>query len=134
MELKPKISYKKASEFYKKSNKYDYWISYARRVTRNSFVKKFLFDRQKGICPYCKEPIKNLEKARIHHIDYMNLCIYPKDDFVEIPHPTPKRPNKTAKVSKCKECFVSNKEQFLLCMSKLALVHSLCNKNISFKG
>jgi 5-methylcytosine-specific restriction endonuclease McrA len=134
MDLKPKVTYKKASEHYKLKGQYDFWISYSRRITKNPFVKEYLFQRQKGICLYCHKPIKDIKKAHIHHIDYMNICIYPKNDYIEIPHPTPQRPNRTAKISKCEICFKENKEQFLKCISKLALVHSVCNKNISFKG
>jgi len=128
--LRPSVTYRDAKDYYTRKGLYDYWISYSRRVTRNKFVKEYLYNRDNGICPYCKRKL-DIDKAVIHHKDYMNTCIYHQDDYFVIDNPTSKRPNRKAKISKCQLCQKENPNKFLDCMSRLVLVHSICNKRIS---
>ncbi|WP_199200612.1 MULTISPECIES: HNH endonuclease [unclassified Nitratiruptor] len=130
--LKPSVTYGKAKQYFLQKGLYDYWISYARRVTRNKFVKDYLYKRDNGVCPYCNKKV-DIDEAVVHHKDYMNVCIYHKDDYVLIDNPTSKRPSRKAKISKCHLCKQENQEKFLDCMNRLTLIHQICNKRISME-
>lgn len=128
--LKPSVNYNDAKRYHIEKGLYDYWISYARRITRNKYVKEYLYKKNNGVCPYCHKKL-NIDSSVIHHKDYMNVCLYPQSDYILIDNPTPKRPHRKAKISKCQLCKELNKEKFLHCMDRLELVHSICNKKIS---
>lgn len=122
-ELVPKIGYSDAKE---KHNGSEAWLNFARRVTRNPFVKAHLSLRGNK-CAHCSWPL-NMASV-VHHVDYDHACSYP--GTVRFSHPTAKRPNRSDKVPDCGNCKLVQEGAFLSCMGRLVLVHKLCNLKIS---
>jgi hypothetical protein len=104
----------------------DAWRNFAQRITKNSFVKKFLLDRDGTKCSWCN---RQMETSTIHHVSYNHVCTYTA--VITVRTPTEKRPHRTRVVPDCESCKKNNSEGFLSCMSKLTLVHSPCNKSIA---
>ena len=71
--FKPKTKdYIEAKEKYKKLLLMEKWRNYI-NVFKNPYMKIFLYQRQKGVCPVCGEAInsKTVElENTIHHITY----------------------------------------------------------------
>lgn len=122
-ELVPKIGYSDAKE---KHNLSEDWLNFAKRITRNPFVKEHLSLRVNR-CAYCSWPLN--AASVIHHVDYDLTCSYSKT--VRYSHPTVKRPNRSDKVPDCGSCKLIQEEAFLSCMGRLVLVHKLCNLRVS---
>ena len=103
------------------------WRNFAQRITKNPFVKAFILERDGNACSWC---YKNLHEVKIiHHTAYDHICNYNK--LIRISSPTVNNPNKTRLVPDCESCKQENNDRFMVCMSKLVLVHSICNKRIS---
>ena len=100
------------------------WRCFSKRICKNSFVLNYLLVREKHICPWCNKSLNN-RHILIHHIDYDNECY--KEDCIEIPRPTEKKPNRMVRVPDCEKCFYENKAKFETCMNKITVVHSVCN-------
>lgn len=103
------------------------WKNFAQRITKNPFVKNFLFERDRKYCAWCDKKLEGVNV--IHHTTYEHHCDYGK--AIRISSPTVSRPNKTRLVPDCKSCNAENNDRFLACMSKLVVVHLFCNKKIS---
>lgn len=109
----------------KHEHEVDAWTMFARRAQRHPYVKTFVFERDGGVCRWCSGPIKPWHKSNIHHVDYDHCCTFP--GRVEIPVPTEKRPGRRYKGPDCQQCHTSAPEAFSACMSRLVLVHAVCN-------
>lgn len=121
--LIPKISYATARQTHGRSEE---WLNYARRIARNDYVKGFL--ASKGpTCPCCG--LKLNSNAVVHHIDYDHRCAFRITIRVEAS--TPKRPSRTHEVPDCESCRADDERRFHSCMSRLVLVHRLCNLRIA---
>ncbi len=103
------------------------WRNYAKRITANPAMKRFVFERDEGVCRFCGRPVHS--NWVLHHMDYDHEC--KSADTVRVAHPTPKRPNRTAKVPDCAACRESGDGMFNECASRLVLVHNSCNATIS---
>ena len=110
------------SEMKKKYNNSLAWKCYASRLTKNPFLREYLYKKYNGRCQFCGKPLKN--NYQIHHVSYDKECLHP-NSIVEVPHPTPKRPNATRKVPDCANC-----DNIESCTSTLRPVCAICNKNI----
>jgi hypothetical protein len=93
-------------------------------------VKRFLLSRDGNNCSWCEKTFG--ETQIVHHICYDHSCSFNKE--VIVTRPTLKRPNRTASVPDCETCSLDNFERFNVCMSKLVLVHPICNKIVSYKA
>lgn len=107
----------------------DLWMLFARRFQRHPFVRSLVIarDAKKG-CPWCNKPFAKLDTTQVHHIDYDHHCQFA--GRVEIPTPTAKRPNRKFKGPDCERCRITNSDAFTGCMSRVILVHGLCNSQI----
>ena len=122
-ELLPKIGYSDAKAMHNGS---EAWLNFARRITKNPFVKQHLALRG-NTCAYCSWPLN--ASYVVHHIDYDHTCSYP--GTVRFLNATAKRPNRSDKAPDCETCKLVQEKAFLSCMVRLALVHKLCNMKIS---
>ena len=91
------------SEQAKKSFEKGKWKNFARRLTKNPFMKEYVFERVNGLCPWCGKPLRkrNLHGFHVHHIDYFHQC--KTSAFIEVPSPTEKRPDRKYKVPHCED-------------------------------
>ena len=103
------------------------WKNFAQRITKNSYVKYFLRERDGNCCSWCHG--KLIKRPIVHHIDYNHCCSF--NIVISVPTPTLNDPYKTRIVPDCKSCKEQNKDRFMICMEKLALVHNICNKRIA---
>lgn len=103
------------------------WKNFAQRITKNSFVREFLLERDGDRCSWCRG--KFLRSKVIHHLSYEHFCSY--NHQISIPSPTSVNPFRKRLVPDCKSCKADNNERFLACTSRLALVHYFCNKRIA---
>lgn len=102
------------------------WLNFSSRITKNLFMLDFLVKRDGIKCSWCGNVMK--AKPTIHHISYDHFCSY--DKIVKVKRPTEKRPDRQSKVPDCQSCYKTDKQRFLLCAEKLALVHRMCNVKI----
>jgi hypothetical protein len=103
------------------------WRNFAQRITKNPFVKAFLLERDGNKCSWCKKELQ--EKKIIHHTSYDHYCSY--HVVLRIASPSEHNPFKTRLAPDCKKCKAENEDRFLACVSKLVLVHNMCNKKVS---
>lgn len=103
------------------------WLKFARRITRNTFVKAFLLQRDQGKCAWCGEKI--IEGGDIHHTSYAHSCSFAGTIIVR--QQTVQRHSRKREVPDCERCRADNQARFDTCMGKLKLVHQLCNIEIS---
>ncbi|MCX5791874.1 MAG: hypothetical protein NTY45_06585 [Elusimicrobia bacterium] len=110
-------------------NDYDreLWLKFARRITKNPFVQNFLALRDGGKCAWCGEMI--LDAGDVHHTTYEHACSFA--GTIEIRQQTVQRHAKKRKAPDCESCKAADQARFAACMSKLVLVHPLCNMEIS---
>lgn len=101
------------------------WNMFARRMQKNPFMKNYIFKLHQGICPFCNLKLRNFV---LHHTDYQHQCIY--TDFIKVPNPTTKRPNRVSKVPNCEMCYKENPNAFSECVRRVVPVHKLCNVKI----
>jgi hypothetical protein len=103
------------------------WKNFAQRITKNPFVKTFLLARDGHNCSWCQRNVT--EHFVIHHISYDHFCGYNR--LIRIVASTTKRPHRERQIPDCENCKKDSNQRFLICMSKLVLVHCLCNKQIA---
>ena len=103
------------------------WKKYKSKITKNIFVKRYLYAVDGSTCPFCHREFKS--EPIIHHLDYDHTCTFEK--IIELDTSTIKRPNKMTTVPDCESCHNDNNSIFLECMNKLMIVHSYCNKRIN---
>lgn len=120
------ININQSIDMKEKHNNNEKWHLFARRITKNEFMKKYLRIKYDNICPWCGYPLN--DNFVIHHIDYDHECF--TGDIITIPHPTPKRPNKVNKVPNCESCKNNNKDKFKECIKKIVPIHKYCNYEI----
>ena len=94
------------------------WKIFAERICKNSYVKKFLNDRQKNICPVCGKAIRS--HVVVHHVDYDYYCKFCNSGNDWRVLGTRVQPD-------CERCHKLHCEWFLECMSRLRAVHNSCN-------
>jgi len=130
IDLIPKMAKVEARLKYKDAGEPMYHRRFASHILKNPYVKSYLLERQDHLCPWCRKPIdENKDYSHIHHIDYDHVCDY--DGTLEVHHPTPKRPDGVYKAPDCESCSKKNSESFQQCMSRLSVVHAICNKLIN---
>lgn len=103
------------------------WQLYASKICGNPFVADYLRTRENGRCACCGRRL--IKKPNIHHIDYDHECVY--DKGIRISSPTEKQPKRKLLVPDCRTCFITNRDKFNACMSRVVLVHTYCNYIIS---
>ena len=105
------------------------WRLFSSRICRNTFVLDYLSKKCNNTCSWCGKVFDD-RPIVIHHMDYDNQCC-DSSGLIEIPKPTPKRPNRTVRVPNCENCYNSNRDMFLKCTNRLTVVHSVCNMIIN---
>jgi hypothetical protein len=103
------------------------WLKFARRIIRNQYVKDFLAQRDGGKCAWCGGVIT--DGGGVHHLTYAHTCTFA--GTIEVRQQTVQRHAKKRTAPDCQRCQADNKARFDACMTKLVLVHHLCNKEIS---
>lgn len=110
-----------------KNYEHEPWHKFARRITRNPFVKSFLAQRDAGKCAWCGETITGA--GDIHHTTYNHSCTFAGTIIVR--QQTVQRHARKREVPDCEKCMADNQARFEACMGKLVLVHQRCNIEIS---
>jgi hypothetical protein len=123
--ITPTLTRAVAREKYR--NDIESWKNFAQRITKNPFTKTYLFERDGEKCAWCQKPLYG--QSIIHHVTYEHCCTYPK--VIRVASPTENNPFKTRVVPDCKSCKENNSDRFMACMSKVVLVHNICNKKIA---
>jgi len=128
---RPVTNYKVINSKYKYTSEDFRFYAFAKKITKNPWVKDYKFAMQEGLCPICNRVLK-IDAAVIHHIDYDNTCmhIFNEASLIEYPHPTEKRENRTVRVPDCSECMEEEPERFKECMDRIVLVHRTCHMKI----
>ena len=103
------------------------WRKFARRITKNSYVRNFLAQRDSEVCAWCGQKIA--DGGDIHHTTYAHDCSFAGTMIVR--QQTAQRHSRKREVPDCERCRASDEVRFGACMSKLVLVHQLCNRDIS---
>lgn len=103
------------------------WLKFARRIIRNPYVKAFLAQRDGGKCAWCGGAIP--DDGGVHHTTYAHSCTFA--GTIEVRQQTVQRHAKKRMAPDCERCRADSQARFDACMSKLVLVHHLCNKEIS---
>lgn len=71
----PDINFAEAKESFELQGKLEKFKRFADN-TKNPFLRKQLFYRQHGICPYCNKPLPYyIIGVSVHHNDYMRYCV-----------------------------------------------------------
>ena len=110
-----------AKVFYSNSEK---WKNYSRRIGKNKFFRKYLYQSYSGICQFCGKEL-DPDTFVLHHKTYMHECI--TSATVSRPHPSEKRPNRTSIAPDCLSCFIDVPEAFDECFSRIVPVCCICN-------
>ena len=110
-----------------KSHNADGWRKFARRITRNTYVRDFLALRDTGLCAWCGGKIT--DGGDIHHTTYDHACTFAGTIIVR--QQTVQRHARKREAPDCQKCRGDNQARFDVCMGKLVLVHQLCNIEIS---
>lgn len=102
------------------------WDLFANKVSRNRYVKFYLLNKQKSICPVCGNRIYNADHGVVHCCDYDRICTCP-DEAIEYydPDPSLKEVNRFVKIPYCEGC--DRKED---CLSVMVMVHKNCNADL----
>lgn len=100
------------------------WQNYARAITQNPTMERFIRERDGIKCAYCKLPIR--KRHNMHHVNYDRLCH--TQTTVKAHRPTPSLPLRTLAVPDCASCKANRPRDFEKCSKRLVLVHPLCNK------
>lgn len=95
------------------------WKNYSELICKNKDLKSYLIYNQNNICPWCGKSLYNSKNNYpvIHHISYTNICTgelikgFSGREFISFPN--------------CMNC-----ERLEECVEDLAVVHTLCNKEI----
>ena len=103
------------------------WRRFARRITKNPYVRNFLAQRDSQVCAWCGQKIA--EGGDIHHTTYAHDCSFA--GTIVVRQQTAQRHSRKREVPDCERCRASDEVRFGACMSKLVLVHQLCNIEIS---
>lgn len=103
------------------------WRKFARRITKNPYVRSFLAQRDSGECAWCGQKIA--EGGEIHHTAYDHDCSFA--GTIVVRQQTVQRHSRKREVPDCERCRASDEVRFDACMSRLVLVHKLCNMEIS---
>jgi hypothetical protein len=105
------------------------WLMFARRMQRHPYVRSFLMSRDSGhCCPCCDQPLWLHQRLLLHHTDYDHHCQSTRR--VEFPTPSERNPNRTFRGPDCEACHAENPAAFNSCVSRLVMVHGLCNARI----
>lgn len=102
----------------------DAWEAFAVEVTKNAFMRFYLYGRGRRRCALCLHPFGG--DTVIHHVDYDHVCSFGR----RLMQPTPRedRPDIVVDVPDCEACFLESRERFFSCADRLRLVHSDCNR------
>ena len=125
--MNPKIIPPRKASDCEKSYDRELWLKFARRITKNAFVEKFLAHRDLGKCAWCGDKI--IGTGQIHHTTYDHCCSFA--GTIIIRQQTVQRHARKREVPDCERCKADDQARFYACMEKLVLVHQLCNKEIS---
>ena len=100
------------------------WIMYARRIQKNPYIRRYIANKYDNTCQFCGKPLP--DDFVIHHANYDRECYYP-DRTIDIPHPTPKRPNRIRQnLPDCEYC-----DKIAECTQDLYPVCGICNAKIA---
>lgn len=102
------------------------WKIFSSRICRNPFVRRFLFERSYGDCPWCGHLL--VGNTVVHHIDYLHECR--SSETVKLHSPTDRKPDRVCDVPDCESCHREFQRSFDACMSRIALVHFGCHNQI----
>lgn len=111
------------------------WLNYAKRLNRNMFMRKYIFDSQSNICPWCEnefvlyDPTKKLYS--IHHVDYHHQCR--NNECIDVPQPKKGKPHKTAKAPDCERCLKEDLAAFSECLKRVVALHGDCHAEVKFE-
>jgi hypothetical protein len=108
----------------------DAWRNFAQRITKNPFVREYLFKRDGNKCSWCEKDFN--KQPIIHHLSYDHKCTF--NETTVITYSTEKKTFRERKVPNCQKCSQINSIAFNDCMNKLALVHRICNLQIAVAG
>lgn len=97
------------------------WRNFGRRIQHHPAMADYLRVKQGHRCPVCECGLEG--NLTIHHVSYINRC--KTESAINLPTPTPKRPNKTVMAPPCEGC-----DQMSRCATFLALVHDGCHVKI----
>lgn len=99
------------------------WKLFARKITKNPFMKNVVANRHSNRCSWCNRSIRS--EFILHHVDYDHQCMYGIETVIS--RPTEKRPNKKVIVPDCETCNKIRPEYFNECVNRLVPVHGKCN-------
>lgn len=102
------------------------WLNFGRRITKNPFVKQFLISRDGNCCSWCKK--RFIKGTNIHHISYDHSCSFHKT--TRISRVTSVGRIRTSIIPDCQSCSIEQPMAFQNCISKLVIVHPVCNRLI----
>jgi hypothetical protein len=105
------------------------WLRFGRKCQKNPHMRKTIRERDNNQCRWCLGLIKDHQEPVLHHVDYDHVCTFAGD--VCTYSPTAKRPQRMFNGPDCRKCEIENVDGFNACVSRLALVHSYCNFEIS---
>jgi hypothetical protein len=110
-------------------NNPDKWKLFARRLSMNSFVKKYLAERQESKCPWCALQMDDRRATVVHHLTYDHLCEFGKTAIIK-PGATNRRQKDPFEIPKCHDCLLERPDLFSQCMERVRLVHDGCHREI----
>ncbi len=112
----------------KYSGKYEIeWKNFGQRITKNSFVRKYLEKKEGKICCRCNKVLNQF--YHVHHRDYDHKC--KSRDTIIVEYTDTMGIIVQAETPDCESCKNDSNKMFMQCMKKLALAHPFCNKRMS---
>ena len=109
------------------------WRSFARWVTRNSWMRRHVADLQSSLCVVCGIPIENIRasEADLHHKTYDWICTGPNPIQTLRFSKTHARPISQL-TPDCKNCYERHPDKVAACAQRLAMVHLDCHGKIHY--
>ena len=118
-------SYKSAKEKYANAPE---WKNYSRRMIKNPFIRKILYDTYSHKCLCCDRTLRP-EDMVIHHLTYCNTC--KSANTICLTDPLSQKPEQSRQVPDCKSCFIESFDCFKSCFDLIAPVCTRCNWQLS---
>lgn len=129
--IDPAISYQEAKNLFIQKNKGEEFLNF-NYLTKNAFIRNYLYLRQHGICPCCGQRIILCERdADVHHQTYAHYC-NSEHPSIRVYMPRDKD-HKYRTVPNCELCYYTTPDKADKCLSCLMMLHKDCHSKLHNK-
>ena len=126
--IDPKSTHAEAKERHEQQGTLEPFRKYL-NCAKNTFIRKMLYYRQHGRCPWCGKSLPGYTtETNVHHQNYHHICNFELEEIC-VYNSVKSRMIRT-KVPNCEVCYYYHPVSSESCLDNLLLVHSDCHSLI----